>query len=387
MPCYVETIFLLLVRTYGLTTLLLDNGEKYDLPKQIIQSQRVHALADYKKYCNETGFQSLGKSKLYDIINSIKPAQQKTVARLDEFVVEGVEAWRSLSSKRGAYDWLALQRGCFFFIGIVDVMPIPQIDRKRLIKQIDMAEQYQKIRHSGHCSEDSNCITHCTTFGLSDSKCAEHYSNCSHAHVLDCPECINIILTLDEISRNIEKIADKDTQREVRFDYENASEHIVEWSRHNLRAARQDAEKKSVISQMGQDEAFCTFDWGQKILPQDYREAQNTYFGKRGMSVLVGSFVWKNPLPLPATTITNAITVSAPTFSTESYILAFTNAAQTELDSLSAGEIITKQFKADHLYISKLHKRTDNAGNFSSHSTPEVEKVICERVSLSFRIT
>ena len=139
-------------------------------------------------------------------------------------------------------------------------MPIPQIDRKRLIKQIDMAEQYQKIRHNGHCSEDSNCITHCTTFGLSDSKCAEHYSNCSHAHVLDCPECINIILMLNEITRNIEKIADKGTQRQVKFDYENASEHIVEWSGHNLRAARQDAEKKSVISQMGQDEAFCTFD-------------------------------------------------------------------------------------------------------------------------------
>ena len=78
----------------------MDNGEKYNLPKQIIQSQRAHSLGDYKKYCNETGFQSLGKSKLYDIINSIKPAQQKTVVGLDEFVAEGVEAWRSLSSKR-----------------------------------------------------------------------------------------------------------------------------------------------------------------------------------------------------------------------------------------------------------------------------------------------
>ena len=107
-----------------------------------------------------------------------------------------------------------------------------------------MAEQYQKIKYNGHCSKDSNCITHCTTFGLSDSKCAEHYSNCSHAHVLECPECINIILTLDEISRNIEQITDKDTQREVKFDYKNASKHIVEWSRHNLRAARQNAEKK-----------------------------------------------------------------------------------------------------------------------------------------------
>ena len=89
-----------LIGTYGLTTLLLDNGEKYDLPKKIIQSQRTHALINYYKYCEETGFQSLRRRKLYDIINSIKPAQQKVVSGLDEFVVEGVEAWRSLSGKK-----------------------------------------------------------------------------------------------------------------------------------------------------------------------------------------------------------------------------------------------------------------------------------------------
>lgn len=88
----------MLTGTYGLTTLRMDNGEKYELPKQIIQSQRSHALVDYKKYCDETGFQSLGNSKLYDIIDSIKPGQQRIVAGLDEFVVEGLEAWRSLSS-------------------------------------------------------------------------------------------------------------------------------------------------------------------------------------------------------------------------------------------------------------------------------------------------
>ena len=82
-------IFFLLAGTYGLTALRMDNGEKYELPKQIIRS---HALVDYKKYCDETGFQSLGKSKLYDIIDSIKTAEQRTVAGLDEFVVEGIEA-------------------------------------------------------------------------------------------------------------------------------------------------------------------------------------------------------------------------------------------------------------------------------------------------------
>ena len=75
----------------------MDNGDKYELPKQILQLQKTHALVNYQKYCDETDFEGLGNSKLYDILNSIKPAQQKAVAGLDEFVVEGVEAWRSLS--------------------------------------------------------------------------------------------------------------------------------------------------------------------------------------------------------------------------------------------------------------------------------------------------
>ncbi len=72
---------------------------------------------------------------------------------------------------------------------------------------------------------------------------------------------------------------------------------------------------------------------------------------------------------------------SACIFSTESYILALTKASQTEIDTLSAGEIILKQFHVDYPHINKLHKRTDNASNFSSHATPEAEKVICQRVS------
>ena len=88
---------MLLTGTYGLTTLRMDNGETCDIPKQILQSQRQHVIINYMKYCDETSFKSLGKSKLYDIINSIKPAQQRTVTGLDQFVVEGIEAWRCLS--------------------------------------------------------------------------------------------------------------------------------------------------------------------------------------------------------------------------------------------------------------------------------------------------
>ena len=43
--------------------------------------------------------------------------------------------------------------------------------------------------------------------------------------------------------------------------------------------------------------------------------------------------------------------ISILSLCTESYILALTNAAQTDLDSLSASEIVLKQFKEDRSHI------------------------------------
>ena len=96
-------------------------------------------------------------------------------------------------------------------------------------------------------------------------------------HTSHCPDCINIIVTFDEINQKIQKIVDKDIEREARFDFENASEHIIEWSRHNLRAARQDAEK-STISQMDKDEAFCTLDLGSKKFTSKASRGSNYIF-------------------------------------------------------------------------------------------------------------
>ena len=70
----------------------------------------------------------------------------------------------------------------------------------------------------------------------------------NQAHTTHCPDCINTIMTLDEISQHIQKIINEDVAQEARCDFENASGHIIEWSRHNLRAVRQNAENKSIIT-------------------------------------------------------------------------------------------------------------------------------------------
>jgi hypothetical protein len=61
---------------------------------------------------------------------------------------------------------------------------------------------------------------------------------------------MNIVNTLDEIDEQIKQISNKDEQRESRFDFDNASDDTVEWSRHNLRAAQQNAEKSNIIKKL-----------------------------------------------------------------------------------------------------------------------------------------
>ena len=134
-------------------------------------------------------------------------------------------------------------------------MSIPQAGRKCLLKQIEMREQYQKTMHTSHCSENADCITHCTTFGLNDPKRPKQHCNCSH-----CPDCISIICIPDEIRERIETIRTEEIKRKIKSDFDKAYQHTVEWSRHNLRAAKQNDSKRKIISQMKTDEAFYIFD-------------------------------------------------------------------------------------------------------------------------------
>ena len=236
----------------------------------------------------------------------------------------------------------------------------------------------------GHCLDDVDCVTHCTRFGLSDPSCRNQYIDCTRGHETICKDCLNVTLTLDEIEEKIKGIHNEELRREVAYDFENNVQHIHEWFRHNVRASQQSHQKVKIISNMLFNEAFATFDRAQKVLPREHREGQSSYFGKSGMSLLIGSFLWKEKgivssngdAPNDNFGISNNAV-----FRTQSYILALTTATQCELDTLSASEIILRQFKEDNPFIDAIYKRTDNASNFSSNSTPEVEKLICDQVS------
>ena len=111
---------------------------------------------------------------------------------------------------------------------VVESMPIPQADRKQLFKQIDMTKQYQKLGRGSHCSDEIDCITYYTTFGLPDPKSDNYFLTCNHAHTSHCSDCIDVIVALDDISQHTKKITEKDIAQEARFDFGNAMVHIIE---------------------------------------------------------------------------------------------------------------------------------------------------------------
>ena len=274
---------------------------------------------------------------------------------------------------------------------MIEKFPIPQIDKKRLQKQIDMGLLYQKHGYAQHCQENASCSFHCINFALSDIKIKEFQSPCSVAHTEKCSDCENVFCTLAEIESHISDVIDSENRDELSYDFHNATESIMELFRHKLRGVCQDNEKSNIINNLSMDSTFAIFDWGQKIIPQRYRESQKDYYGKKGLSILVGSFVIRNnqtipttkPINATTTTTTTTTTTSSPdnAYITSTYIVSLTVANQNDIDTLSATQLIIEKFHTDYPHIKYIFKRTDNAGNFSSHSTAEAEYLICKKVS------
>jgi hypothetical protein len=105
-------------------------------------------------------------------------------------------------------------------------------------------------------------------------------------------ECLDIARLIDDLEWLVEQEPDEEKRDELKYDFNIARDNIIEMFRHRIRTIQQDAAKSRIISSMSNTTAFFTIDWAQKILPQGFREGQTEYFGKKGMSALVGSFTF-----------------------------------------------------------------------------------------------
>ncbi|CAF3133837.1 unnamed protein product [Rotaria sp. Silwood2] len=334
----IETKLLVSVH-WGNTHLKLENGNTLTIPRQVLQAKRSHAIHQYKSHCSVVDFKPLGDRKLLYILEGINTRSQKAISGMDDFAKAAADGWEALTN-------------------LLPNLRIEKEEKQNLLNCIENSSLYLKSSYSTHCNNNSECATHCTVFALSQATNPEFFEMCKHKHDTYCKECLAVFQLFDDLEQLIEKEQDEEKREEFKYDFGLARESIFEMFRHRIRTVQQDSVKSRVLASMSNTTAFETIDWAQKILPQGFREGQTAYFGKKGMSALVGSFTFYD---------------ASSTLTTRTYILCLTQCDQTEQATLSGGYLILKQFCSEYPHITSIIKRSDNASILAGQATPEGE--------------
>lgn len=59
---------------------------------------------------------------------------------------------------------------------------------------------------------------------------------------------------------------------------------IEAWKSHQMRTVRQDQARIDILELLNEKSILIVSDWAMKFLPQMYRESQQNWYGKRGIS-------------------------------------------------------------------------------------------------------
>ena len=155
-----------------------------------------------------------------------------------------------------------------------------------------METEYQK-----NCKDnESTCPDHCHKLGLSAPNDPNFQENCTHEHTLFCPQCDDITSCLHKLQQTVNdseslRFYSKEQKEDFLYDIEKASDAIVQWKAHIMRAVNQECAKQDILAELDQNSCLLVMDWAMKFLQLRYREKQTDWYGKRGLSWHITSVV------------------------------------------------------------------------------------------------
>ena len=205
---------------YGTTTLKYDSGDKQSVSHAVLTALKGHVIQNYFAYCSDVGCKLLSRTTLWNILSAIKPSQRRALGGLDNTTANGLQGIDNLTKL------LKDEHLQFEETGL-------------LSDKLEARKCYIKVAFKMHCSDQSECDMHCCTFALSNPIDTDLQQTCDHQHTMFCPDCNDIIATLDKILDQAEKKSDP----EVLYDVRQNIYAIVEWNRHSLRGVQQDRAK------------------------------------------------------------------------------------------------------------------------------------------------
>ncbi|KAK6173861.1 hypothetical protein SNE40_017244 [Patella caerulea] len=320
---------------YGTKTMKLSHEEKLTIPN-VVRTVVVSRIIDlYIAYCEETSFELLGKSLLFSIIQVCAASGQRSLAGLDNIAADGADAFVTLHSITVTVGELGFPAGWV----------------SEMKGRIQDAKNYLKTDFKLNIDVNSTCANHCMMYALSDGR------YCQHEHSTTCSRCNDvhqILVDLEEaLGASTVKFRYKQQKQELAYDLQSAKESIERLQSHIVRKKNQERSKSDVLEELGPYETHITMDWAMKFLPNKFRESQQDWFGKKGIS-------WH---------VTAAVTKSAEdTFEIHCFVHLVDQCTQNWFAVLSVLEASMMEIKKRLPHIDSAYLRSDNAGCY--HCAP-----------------
>ncbi|CAH3171677.1 unnamed protein product, partial [Porites lobata] len=322
--------------SYGNKVLTLDNGDRIEMPNVVRILTRSTMIEQYLEYCKEQCHEPLSRSSLFKILEVREASQRKSLQGLDNTAADGAAGFQTIET---------------------------------------LVETLEKGGMEKHDPVDP-----------------ELQHPCPHQHQSTCEQCQGLKDVLKEVRLAIEGSSWKpyscEQREDVLYDFDRAQSDILLWKAHIVRSINQEEAKQDALKSEDPQSAILIMDWAMKFLQIKFREKQSEWFGKRGLSWHISTFITKN--------------VDSGKIELQSYAHIFDSCQQDWYAVCSIIENTLEVVKKEHPQITQVNLRSDEAGCYHNNfllaavrdagrrvgievalydfSEPQYGKDICDRI-------
>ena len=261
-PSFVQTV------SYGVRELLLDSGEKLEIPDVVRTVCNSKIVEMYITYCEEVNFEPLGRTSLFKILKECAASKRTNLRGLDNITASGIEGFDMLEE---------------LVTSLRDAGHLSHDLADGIKAGLTNSKLYLKTDYKLHIQQLDSCADHCLNWSLSDPTNRYLQNLCDHTHTLTCDRCEQFKILQEQLDSAINKLPEN-LKEDAMKTVDDSVEQINCWKAHIVRTINQDQLRINLLDDIKDHEALIMMDWAMKFLPMKYRQTQSEWFGQRGIN-------------------------------------------------------------------------------------------------------
>ncbi|CAF1103379.1 unnamed protein product [Didymodactylos carnosus] len=246
----------------------MSNGTPVFVPNTVWNLIPTRIIDHYYGYTKENnpGFSPLGRTSLLSLLHACQTSIRQSKQGINYFTANAGQAFDDL-------------------IQLIEELNLDIASKRSLIDNIKSARMYSKSDYKVNISQELTVADHCINYSLSSLTDGDFAEKCNHKHNDRCNECENLAATLEIIENEIKNLVDdRELVDRALARLRISSDAIDAWKAHLLRSVNQGLCRQELVYNLQDDTVFVYMNWAIKWLPEKYREPQENFFGKKGLS-------------------------------------------------------------------------------------------------------